>query len=96
MISLPTLNRFQQVVRARICASCAARSREDDGRPLHVPRRCETRCAFFARLPGAHRVALTLDPMLGNFERALKRIGRLRMDGRGRRVAAALRELTCR
>lgn len=93
-VSLP---RLQEVVRARVCAGCERLTPGQTDLPLDQPRDCERGCELFEALPNLRTLAVNLDPVVGNFDRAARvAVGGLVSTPRGRVVLAALKELTGR
>ena len=92
-----SLQRVQEVVRAGVCANCRRRSREDAPLPPDRPRACEGGCALFGSLPKLRKLAVHLDPVIADFGRAATAAaGSVVATREGRKVVAALRELTGR
>jgi len=93
-VSLPWL---QEVVRARVCATCARRSADAETLPLDQARECEHGCGLFESLPNLRTLAVNLDPVVGHFDRAARAAcGPVVTTPNGRRVVATLKELTGR
>lgn len=92
-ISLPKL---QEVIRARVCAHCERLTPGGASLPLDVKRDCERGCELFKSLPHLRMLAVHTDPVVGNFERAAKRVcGVVATHPQGQTVLGTLRELTC-
>jgi hypothetical protein len=70
MRHIPTLQTTQRALRARVCAICPNRT---PGEAVHpdLPLTCEADCALFAALPLLRQTALNLDPMVGQYQRAM-------------------------
>ena len=93
-ISLP---RLQEVVRARVCARCERLTPGGTELPLHEARECEHDCKLFEALPNLRTLAVHLDPVVGNFDRAAAvACGGVVATPNGRAVLATLKELTGR
>jgi hypothetical protein len=93
-LSLPKL---QEVVRARVCARCERLTPGSNELPLHEARDCEHDCDLFAQLRPLRTLAVNLDPVVGNFDRAAAvACGRVIDSPNGRVVLATLKELTGR
>jgi hypothetical protein len=93
-ISLP---RLQEVVRARVCARCERLTPGGNELPLHEARECEHDCKLFEALPNLRTLAVHLDPVVGNFDRAAAvACGGVIATPNGRAVLATLKELTGR
>lgn len=93
-LSLP---RLQEVVRARICNNCERRTPGSDNLPLAQARSCEHGCGSFEALPGLRTLAVHLDPVVGNFDRAAGAVfGGVVATTQGQKVMATLKELTGR
>jgi hypothetical protein len=93
-ISLP---RLQEVIRARVCARCERLTPGGNDLPLHEARACEYKCKLFGSLPNLRTLAVNLDPVVGNFDRAAATVcGRVIATPNGRAVLATLKELTGR
>ena len=71
----PTLDTVRRALRARVCANCPRRTPG----VLFDPRSglpCEAHCPLFAALPRLRDSAVALDPMVGNFHRAMRSLMR--------------------
>ena len=67
----PTLDTVRRALRARVCANCPRRTPGvlfDPSRALP----CEAHCPLFEALPKLRQTAVMLDPMVGNFRRAMR------------------------
>ena len=93
-VSLPWL---REVVRARVCAHCERLTPGGNELPLHEARDCERGCTLFEALPNLRTLAVHLDPVVGNFDRAaMVACGPVVATSNGRAVLATLKELTGR
>jgi hypothetical protein len=91
-VALPWL---QEVVRARVCNHCARLTPGGEKVPLDQERNCERGCGLFESLPNLRTLAVNLDPVVGNFDRAARAAcGDVVTTRNGRKVLAALAELT--
>jgi hypothetical protein len=102
------LSAVQGAVRAKVCARCERRTRHGEAgghAGAESPRACEAGCALFQSLPRLWDLAVRIDPMVGRFEPAMARAIReaqgtstggaaKALDGSGRAMADALRELS--
>jgi hypothetical protein len=94
ILSLP---RLQEVIRARVCARCERLTPGGNDLPLHEARECEHGCGLFDALPRLRTLAVHLDPVVGNFDRAAAvACGPVVKSAKGRAVMATLKELTGR
>ena len=90
-----SLQRIQQVVRARVCAACKELPPGARGLPLDQPLSCEAGCELFRALPNLRTLAVHRDPIVGDFGRAAAAaFGPVVATPNGRKAIAALRELT--
>lgn len=93
-ISLP---RLQEVVRARVCATCERLTPGGNDLPLSQPRDCEHGCGLFEALDNLRTLAVHHDPVVGDFDRAARAaVGAVVGTPRGQTVMATLKELTGR
>ena len=93
-ISLPWL---KEVVRARVCNHCARLTPGGDKLPLDQERACEHGCDLFESLPNLRTLAVNMDPVVGQFERAARAaFGEVVTTPNGRKVLATLAEVTGR
>jgi hypothetical protein len=93
-ISLPWL---REVVRARVCNHCAKLTPGADKLPLDQDRECEHDCHLFQSLPDLRTLAVNMDPVVGNFQRAAVAVcGDAVTTPNGRKVLAVLSEVTGR
>jgi hypothetical protein len=67
----PTLDTVRRALRARVCATCPRRTAGALLNPS-TPLPCEAHCALFESLPKLRQTAVMLDPMVGNFRRAMR------------------------
>ena len=93
-LSLP---RLQEVVRARVCNRCSRRTPGSEALPLDQSRECEHGCGVFEALPHLRTLAVQLDPVVGNFDRAATAVfGGVVETTQGHEVMETLKELTGR
>jgi hypothetical protein len=93
-LSLP---RLQEVIRARVCARCERLTPGGNDLPLHEARECEHDCKLFNTLPNLRTLAVNLDPVVGNFDRAAAAAcGPVIDSAKGHAILATLKELTGR
>ena len=91
------LPRLQEVVRARVCARCDGLTPGGNNLPLDQPRDCEHGCGLFEALPNLRTLAVHLDPVVGNFDRAARAaFGGVVATANGQKVLQTLKELTGR
>ena len=91
------LPRLQEVVRARVCAQCERLTPGGNDLPLDQARDCEHDCGLFQALPNLRTLAVHLDPVVGNFDRAARAtFGGLVAMPNEAKVLRTLRELTGR
>jgi hypothetical protein len=84
-------------VRARVCNGCTRRTPGSEGLALDQHRECEHGCGLFEALPHLRTLAVNLDPVVGNFDRAAAAVfGGVVATTNGRKVMATLKELTGR
>ena len=92
-----SLQKIQEVVRARVCSTCDRLTPGGDELPLSQPRDCEHGCGLFEALPNLRTLAVNLDPVVGNFARAARAAcGDVVSTPNGAAVVATLEELTAR
>ena len=93
-ISLP---RLQEIVRARVCATCERLTPGGNDLPLSQARDCEHGCGLFEALGNLRTLAVHMDPIVGNFDHAAQvAVGKVVATPRGQQVLATLKELTGR
>lgn len=93
-LSLP---RLQQVVRARVCNHCEYLTPGGERVPIDEERDCEHGCGLFESLPHLRMLAVHMDPVVGNFDRAARAAcGEVVASSQGRVVLDTLHELTAR
>lgn len=91
------LPRLQEVVRARVCADCERLTPGGNDLPLDKARDCEHDCRLFEALPNLRTLAVHLDPVVGDFDRAARAaFGGIVKTGNGKQVLQTLKELTGR
>src|SRR5687768_12159987 len=91
------LPRLEEVVRARVCNGCARRTPGSENLPLEQARECEHGCGLFEALPDLRTLAVQLDPVVGDFDRAAHAVfGGVVATTQGQKVIATLKELTGR
>ena len=92
-----SLQKIQEVVRARVCSTCERLTPGGNDLPLDQPRDCEHGCGLFEALPNLRTLAVNLDPVVGNFGRAARAAcGDVVTNPNGAAVLATLSELTGR
>lgn len=92
-----SLQKLQEVVRARVCSTCERLTPGGNDLPLSHPRDCEHGCGLFEALPNLRTLAVNLDPVVGNFARAARAAcSDVVADPKGQVVLASLAELTGR
>ena len=92
-----SLQKLQEVVRARICSTCERLTPGGNELALSQPRDCEHGCGLFEALPNLRTLAVHLDPVVGNFSRAARAAcGDVVADRKGQVVLHTLAELTGR
>ena len=92
-----SLQKLQEVVRARVCSTCERLTPGGNELPLNQPRGCEQGCDLFEALPNLRTLAVNVDPVVGNFARAARAAcGEVVADAKGQAVVASLAEMTGR
>ena len=80
-----------------MCAHCEELSPAGSDLPLDQARDCERGCGLFNALPNLRRLAVHVDPVVGNFDRAARAtFGQVVSTPNGREVIRTLKELTGR
>jgi hypothetical protein len=69
---LDALMRAQFGLRIAVCRLCSARPTGSETLGADLPRRCETGCQLFKRLPDLLETAICVDPMVGSLERSIE------------------------
>lgn len=85
------------MVRARVCARCDKLTPGGNDLPLDQARDCEHGCALFDALPNLRTLAVHLDPVVGDLDRAAHvAFGDVVATANAQKVLQTLKELTGR